>query len=489
MNPEQKDAVDRCFQLTQQLLDIFDPQSSISSVEGIQLQKLMQTYQVRCDISHEKTEPFCAEGENLEFTIAMKTAKIRELVKEEPGWARLSQKKLQDYTKSTVTSIFTMFGGIYWQYGEVLQDIARYEILERIPGYEIKGLDSMAWNTVDTDEASDRIVYHATKDIGEMFTAMLTTLMMVTFIVCFIRFVYFNQPPITNPLEALFRRFLQKQLNIGPDQVEIDFEIVAGSRFFGTSEEARMHVTIRPKLFPQQWSKIFNYTSDGGQQSPTRMFKKDFEDTLPTIKIRDAFRKIDKAIKGVKTNIDITERRAAQLKREAINEKKAGNKRAAIAKMKQEKVVSQNIKKLNASLLTLEQQHFQLDQSLVNQAVLESSEGTLAALKEQKQIKPEEVAELLDDIQDERENVVEVAGIIGSPSDDFTDIELEAELQQMNAKKLAETMPIVPTTPIEIKKKQSLEAGWYMRQWKTRLEAGGSVDERRSFNRVLQQYK
>ena len=503
MNPEEKDAVDRCFQLIQKLKDVFDPKAIFPDTNdpkkpnlGKQLQEKLRDLQVRSDINHEQSIGFCAKGENLEFTIAMKTAKIRELMEgKEEGWANLARMKLKDYTKYTLTSIFTMFGSISWQYGEVLQDIARYEILDRIQTYdksveEIVGKSGIVQvNTVD-DEASDRIVYHATKDVGEMFIAMLTTLMMVTFIVCFIRFVYFPQlAPIDNPLKELFLDFLQQQLNIGPDQVNIDFEIVAGS-FFGSSEEARMHVTIRPKLFPRQWSVIFDYPSDGGQQSPKRMFKEDFEKTLPKKEVR----LLQKLINDLEVQNTIQEARAAQLLQEAKKAEVDGNIKKASSKFRRNKNIQKSIEEKRQKILLLEKQKTALEDTLVNTSVVQTLQETRDALKEN-EINVEEVKKLLDDIQDEREKVVKVAETIGSPSADFTDVELETELQQlkdeMDAENLAKVLPIAPTTPIKNPKKKnlSLEAGWYMRQWKTRLEAGGSMEERRSFNRVLQKYK
>ena len=488
MNNNERRYVMDCMDYTQNLRGIFNKDYVLTNEIDTTLREKLQQLGVTCSITYEDTINFCSKGEDLHFTLRMNTAKIRQVVQKDPTWLGLAQLRLREYTKSTIGTLLTTIGGAYLQYRPLpYRDFAYHELLaplvENIPGYSALQWSDDGRGTVD-DYAAERAVYYATtnnSDRQSMWIFLSMILMVSLIITTYIRVYSTKEVDIENPVELLFRQFLSKRLGLDDDQINITFQQTKRMGFyFGNAE---MTVTIRPKFSAKKWSEIFDYPSNG-EQSNEKVFKEKFEKMG---KHQVAVGTIKKAITSIQTKIDSAERRAARLKQEAIKDK-AKNKRAAITKMKQQKVVVNYIEKLSTTLMALEQKRSQLDQSLVNETVLKSLQRTLAALKE-KQIKPEEVEEMLKSIENEADKVEEVAETIGSPSEDFDDV--ETELQQLeNEIELTKAMPIVPTTPIEMKKKnQSLEAGWYMRQWKTRLEAGGSMEERRSFNRVLQQYK
>lgn len=142
------------------------------------------------------------------------------------------------------------------------------------------------------------------------------------------------------------------------------------------------------------------------------------------------------------------------LKSQAIELKKNKNNKQALQKMKLYKLKQKQLDFILNSKIKLEQQINTLEQSINNNIVISSMKTGRKVLGKMKdELNVDEISDLIDDIQEKKDDIDEVSKLLSEPSPDFDEDELLAELEEdeleMTENELLE-FPAVPTGAIII---------------------------------------
>lgn len=165
------------------------------------------------------------------------------------------------------------------------------------------------------------------------------------------------------------------------------------------------------------------------------------------------------AVQQMRANITTVEKRvkflntqSLNLKAQAKNAVKSGDKATALLKLQKKKILDQQISNLSASLLQLESQKFDLENSSTTMEIVSTMAMGAKAQKDiAKRMDPDKVQSLMDDLDDLKEQNAEVNDILGVFSEDLTaDGELEAELEAMMLEEEESriTIPSVPNSKV-----------------------------------------
>ena len=130
--------------------------------------------------------------------------------------------------------------------------------------------------------------------------------------------------------------------------------------------------------------------------------KKDAPKEQPKIDPTEAMRKIQESCDTIAKRAQVLENRVNDLKKEALAQKKAGNQRGALLKMKQIKSCQNEILKLDGQSLMLEQQRGMIESAHFNKTVIKGLEdGKDAVAQMQKEANIDQLEELQDEIQEQ----------------------------------------------------------------------------------------
>ena len=149
------------------------------------------------------------------------------------------------------------------------------------------------------------------------------------------------------------------------------------------------------------------------------------------------------------------------------------DKKGALFAMKRKKLYEQEIEKIDATKMTLEQQCINLESATQNKETFAALKtGTQAMKNIRKEMDIEKVDDMMDDIREEMEMAQEISNAIAQPVDigmPMDDDELLAELEELEVKDAEQKMlkkpaaaadqafPAVPTTMLPEKKKTTQE--------------------------------
>mmetsp|Transcript_20512 Transcript_20512/g.29289 ORF Transcript_20512/g.29289 Transcript_20512/m.29289 type:complete len:229 (+) Transcript_20512:33-719(+) len=188
--------------------------------------------------------------------------------------------------------------------------------------------------------------------------------------------------------------------------------------------------------------------------------------TNTIVKLRETIQQQDKRQAHIQTKIDA-------LVTEAKTKMANNDKKGALFAMKRKKLYEQEIEKIDATKMTLEQQCINLESATQNKETFAALKtGTLAMKNIRKEMDIEKVDDMMDDIREEMEIAQEISNAIAQPVDigmPMDDDELLAELEELEVKDAEQKMlkkpaaaadlglPAVPTTMLPEKKKTTQE--------------------------------
>lgn len=178
------------------------------------------------------------------------------------------------------------------------------------------------------------------------------------------------------------------------------------------------------------------------------------DSTIATVqKMRGQITNVEKRVKHLNTL-------SLNLKKQAKNDVQKGDKSSALLKLQKKKIVDQQIANLSASLLQLESQKFELENSSTTYEIVNTmAVGAAAQKKLAQRMDPDKVANMMDEISDLSDQNQELNDIIASsgPANALDDYELEAELEALVAEE-QESNIVIPAVPTSTANQTDTEA-------------------------------
>ena len=132
----------------------------------------------------------------------------------------------------------------------------------------------------------------------------------------------------------------------------------------------------------------------------------------------------------------------------AVEQVKAGNKRAALSELKKCKMIENNLEPMYGMKTNLEKQILTISSMLNLRDIYSAMTTAQTSIKQlSSKVNVETVSNVMDDIEEERANISEVSDILSRPigGDDFNDDDLLRELENSERDDLK--IPIVVPTP------------------------------------------
>lgn len=166
------------------------------------------------------------------------------------------------------------------------------------------------------------------------------------------------------------------------------------------------------------------------------------------------------SIEGMKSTIDMTEKREEFIKRKIEKEvtaaktmMKNGNKKGAILCVKKKRKFEEQIEQLTGMRMNMEMNVLAIESAMFNNEMVDSVKNAESAMKKLKTTQSIDTIEnTIDNIQECIEDQKEIGDILSRPltSDDIDDDELLAELEDLEQAELDLNMLSIPTDKIEM---------------------------------------
>ena len=174
-----------------------------------------------------------------------------------------------------------------------------------------------------------------------------------------------------------------------------------------------------------------------------------------TKKLADAIQNQREAIDTLEKRQQLLEVKIQHLLEEAKAKAAANDKRGALLVLKRKKMHEQELETLMQSHLTLEQQIQSLEAAQTTQlAVSALQQGVKAQQNLNNAVKMEDMDQLVEDMEEQRELQAEIAQVLGQGTKVTDDDDLLEELEQLQSAELQKNMPTylpaVPSHPAKI---------------------------------------
>lgn len=166
------------------------------------------------------------------------------------------------------------------------------------------------------------------------------------------------------------------------------------------------------------------------------------------LKVADTIQRLKSDITTLEKKENYLVNQMTKLKQEAVEFKKNNKNKKALHRMKIYKLKDKQIDFILNSRIKLEEQINTLEQSLNNNIVISSVKSGAEALnKMNEEINFDEVAEVLDDINEKKNDIEEISILLTEPSTDFDDDELLLELEEEEVAENIKDILLLPSVP------------------------------------------